>query len=479
MNRLHDLIELISHQWRSPFHWGHHAIVATVIALSLLLFQHNGWLKWLDVATFRLAAAWHLNDRSSQFLPARAPLVVDIDTAAYETAFGAISPLRRERVAELVEAVHAAGAVSLAVDIDLSPNPANQEALGQERLDQLLADIAKSMPVVLVVPLNPGTQAVRHMRFEWVRKMCKAGVGFGISDLVLHQGVISRRANSAANLGAVLAEKLKSNGMGGNAHVQRLVPDVCELARTSLEGEQFFDGISTRSAWANDPGRPQYPLNLEYLKFIHSIVPRYTEDHWEAGGKLIAGRPVFLGGSWGNDDVFLTPVGNFAGVSIHAATLYSVQNEVRPFNEGIAVLLDVVFGVMLGFVFTVMWTIYANASRAIHGRCTAATGWAGCIAAYCGARLVLVVNLLIPPLLLVLFIALSGSLISYGLWLNPGPIVVGMFLHALLIAKSTEHAEPENWTDFYRQHPDIPLQIAFVLFVLISVLIPELLHHGA
>ena len=81
----------------------------------------------------------------------------------------------------------------------------------------------------------------------------------------------------------------------------------------------------------------------------------------------------------------------------------------------------------------------------------------------------------------------SGGLMAHGLWLNPGPIVLGMLLHTLLLKEEAEHppinsgralwraltlrddaGHPiDHWRTYTRHHPAWPLQLAFIAIGLV------------
>jgi hypothetical protein len=116
------------------------------------------------------------------------------------------------------------------------------------------------------------------------------------------------------------------------------------------------------------------------------------------------------------------------GVVIHSATFYSERRPTHAVTHGVAVLLDLIFGVAAGFLFGAVWQRANAAARVLDveglvlRRWLAARGWL--LAAF---------GLLIVWLMM-LFYA-SAWLLTYDLWNNPGPMIVGVFVKTLLASR--------------------------------------------
>ena len=63
----------------------------------------------------------------------------------------------------------------------------------------------------------------------------------------------------------------------------------------------------------------------------------------------------------------------------------------------------------------------------------------------------------------------SGFLFNLHLWLNPLPVVIGMFIDGLLHSRREKHHDPASIRELVNGHPDIVLQVVFVTGVLVYV----------
>jgi hypothetical protein len=56
----------------------------------------------------------------------------------------------------------------------------------------------------------------------------------------------------------------------------------------------------------------------------------------------------------------------------------------------------------------------------------------------------------------------AGWLMAHSFWLNPGPMVLGMLLHTLLLKDEEEHPMA-HWRSYTQHHPTWPLQGLMIL----------------
>lgn len=57
---------------------------------------------------------------------------------------------------------------------------------------------------------------------------------------------------------------------------------------------------------------------------------------------------------------------------------------------------------------------------------------------------------------------IAGSLMAHSVWLNPGPMVLGMLLHTLLL-KGEEPHPISSYRGYTQHHPAWPLQLVLIL----------------
>ena len=156
----------------------HHAAVATVLALLVVVLETHGWLGWLDTASLRVALAWknsssHLLTEGTRFADVRSPGSIKpvlINDEAFELAFFQESPLSREVLTEMLERVMARQPSVVAIDIDLSPGPRGARSnQGQDELNAMLARVAAagSPTLVLVTPFAVSDDAVLDLKYQF------------------------------------------------------------------------------------------------------------------------------------------------------------------------------------------------------------------------------------------------------------------------------------------------------------------------
>jgi hypothetical protein len=125
------------------------------------------------------------------------------------------------------------------------------------------------------------------------------------------------------------------------------------------------DGIRFLSPLAPPIESETRPIN--YRAFFDALDPseqgalRTVESLGTIAGRL-AGRTVFLGGTYGATDKYLTPIGVLDGVMIHAAAFHSRRHPIREARQ-YAYLFEIVVGVLLCYFFTYYGTVTTDIAR--------------------------------------------------------------------------------------------------------------------
>ncbi len=218
-------------------------------------------------------------------------LVVAIDDAAFQNFFGAASPLRQDRVAQLLHTVaqNTPHARKRVVDLDLAPT---LPATGEGALDAALSEDGARW----VLASTPGgTPADNAYRALWRQQLCARGVRFGVP----------------------------------------LVPTDFGYVRLS---HQYAGSLSDAALASGQPDciAPEHPLTLQPAPLsphnLHegTVLP-FSGDLEALALSLTALDPqwVVIGGTWGKDDVFSSPFGMRYGVQIHAAALAGRLNDLH------------------------------------------------------------------------------------------------------------------------------------------------------
>lgn len=448
----------------------HHALVAAVIASFIVLAENGNYLAWLDAISIRIAQASNLDvSNVKQLTPTinnKTPIVLHIGDAMFEKAFLQRSPLDKNSLSTVIQTITDMAPRTLAIDIDLSPGADEfyQFSQTQKVLDQVLSKAAKSCEneskcVVLVVPTLNASQALRYSQYEWMRERCLDGVEFAFSTLVIHQTVSISYPDSLPTLGNVAYDELQ-NGSDSNG--------LCAYIE-SHDADEFFKYQLLKTSPVNIKSKQFNTDYFHLLKTTHDYSYELTSSsELPINVKELV---VFLGGSYGNDDQFVTSAGEFSGVFLHAAGYFTNIFPVNNIGHGAAFILDIIVGVVLGFIFVGLWQKY----RATKDAFVAATTRSEHVRQYVYMRTILVINVSLMFIILLIIYYFSGALLEQQLWLNPGPLVIGMFVHGLISKDAEEHSKHENknWKNMLKNHPDLIWQLPLILFVMFQLF----LHH--
>jgi hypothetical protein len=266
------------------------------------------------------------------------------------------------------------------------------------------------------------------------------------------------RHDTAPPLLANVATDLAADERGAHSRAAT----VCQwAAQTDAHG--FFERI----AHPHDGAHAANAIPLKTALLAPANLHRQAvEPGWSAAGGFafpdLAGKTVFLGGAWGDSDNFFTALSerSHPGVFIHAAAYSTLLDPVRVTSHARAFAIDIVIGTMLGFLFHAIWSgIQSIKKRVINHD----EGLLRLLASAFRWRVVLLLGW-VPPLVIVfVFFWWSALLLSSNSWLNPGPLVLGMFIDAVMAAKTraeegAEHDAAHDQPDAQAAHPKVSLQ---------------------
>lgn len=449
----------------------HHLRAALAVGSVVTLLHAFGLLGWLDALMLRLVSAPQPLVRATGAPPADLPHVVLIGSGLYETTFAQASPLRPESVAALLRAIGAARPSTLVIDLDLSPRPGDPaQDPGRRALDGALHELVRQgVRVVLPLPLRVSTPALQDLKFAWMRDLCagegRGGVLFGLADVLRHQGVVTQYDRTWPAIGAVAAR----NG------------DALSLCRYVLESggrwkaallSTAFDGRSLVAAHAVPRLRP---FNARLLAQADArIALATTLDRLPFDATALAGGAVFVGGAYDARDRFAMALDDaerrVEGVVVHALTFDSLQRPVGVVAGFGAFFLDIALGVGLGFLFAASWGWHLRQQE----RAARADSWAAQLA----PRLSLLANLTLVVVLVALTVLLAHAVLHpLNWWVNPGPVVLGVFAKFVLASRAgpgaaTAHTPPAGTAARLREWDRVLLWI-LVAAALASLLLPH------
>lgn len=421
----------------------HHLQLALLVASLVGLLHHAGALGWLDAVMLRLSGSVHARSIQPPGPDAAPPEVFLIGEDLYENPFGQRAPLDRQRLASLIRAVptdEAQRPATVVIDLDLSPVTGDEAA--QAKLDDALKALAEAdIRVVLPLPTPVGTQSLQRLKADWLQRACQwrspAPHGHGRvllanTEMITHAGQALQFDPAAFTLGVAAA-------LPGDSEE---FDDLCQSGKEQ-QMAAVSSALPTPALRLHHTSRTsQEPYNAHYFggadAHIHLLsAPDRLPETGDHHPVPLAGHTLFIGGAYDSRDRFSTPLDptgqTVEGVVMHAATYYSALHRVEVDMNFIALALDIVAGIGLGYLFAWSWGCHAKAQslRRRDG------GWLG----YVAPKLTLVMNFALAAVLVAALVWAAASwAYPHNWWVSPGPMVLGMFTKFLLTSRPGDHA---------------------------------------
>jgi len=316
------------------------------------------------------------------------PIVLLYDQNKFNYRFKGITPLDRCILANDLKYILEAGPKVLAIDIDLSPleyADKNYETC-QKKLNKIL--IKHNNKIVLVEPINENEKALK-----WKKQLEENGILFANPNIIASLGIVLNKNPFANSLAKIVYGKVSSRYLNERLHHE--------------EKEENFH---------------IEPINYYTAgRFING-----KDDKTSLKNKV-----VFLGGSYGVGDLYLTPIAiNVPGVIIHAYDYFSNLHPIE--TEGLvnllAFLLDVSFAFIVGFIMKKMWGKYIILLKRKETF----------------SYIIIVGNFFILLIFAFFGIFLASVLLKWNIWFSPIPIIIGVFIDGIISALVEQLEECET-----------------------------------
>ena len=225
------------------------------------------------------------------------------------------------------------------IDIDLSPLPQGGDPQ-QAALDRLLAKLAAELPqgVTLTTPAPVVTPQAYEIKRAWLENMCRAGVRFGLPHLHAHEGVVLKRLlapQTLANVAYAAAQQRENSAV------------VCRRV------EQSGDELDFLWLTPASPSGEFEPINAHFYRHLSPFVVDSLQELKRAW-RPRSDQTVFIGGSYGYGDWYLTPAGRQPGVVLHAAAYYSAHDSVAPVSMAWSLSIGVACALVGGYLLVVL-----------------------------------------------------------------------------------------------------------------------------
>lgn len=364
-----------------------------VLASATFILAQEGLLDFTDYLTLSMTNLGDAEVKVDSNANSKAAKVILLTDLSYESDFNQSSPLDRKKLAEMFKNILERKPRVMAVDLDISPR--EQKAEGQNNLDNLLKDKKNKYEtkIILITPMPVLSEKMVKAKAAWMKELCDAGVTFAYPDVHSHLGAVTKYMKSAWTLGneAHLAN-------GDDAH-----NNVCNRLLKSKE-DTFLrkNGENRYSLFDRDDLFSINARSYQNTKVI--LVFDLKNTDWN---QIENCDVVFVGGSYGVGDEYNTPSQKHtAGVIIHAATFYTQGNRVVNTWLWVGYLIDIIIGVMCGALF-----------QYVHKKCGSTRNVRSLI-----SNFILLFGLMVALLWVAQYYLLQN------LWIQPGPMLVGMYL---------------------------------------------------
>ncbi|WP_095504560.1 CHASE2 domain-containing protein [Paraferrimonas sedimenticola] len=378
-----------------------------LIGTILIPLDYYGYLGWLDATILRLGQfdAYHQSSPDKKKLPVT---VIEISQEMYEEYFEYQSPLSRAKLAEIIQLISLANPSTLTIDLDLSPqlNSQEQSQLLYRQLGSLIDD---GVSINLALPFGVNTRQKYLANLSWVDDMCSRGIEFA-EPVVLHN---NRTVLKMAKVSEAMPTTLYEQTAIANKQLDKRT--ICSWSLDDLTSpisikSRLFESSSSASAMVDH--RTLQVLNVNLLRQLQ-IISVETLDGLRKVVESSKWDTVFLGGAYGNEDFFYIADQNIPGVRLQAVEYLNIIYPVETSNL-VALLLEVIVGVIFIFFFQALWK---NRQR--------------CLSIGAGqyaTRVFLDVLIIGYTLFYILLIAvlITPYFLTYAVWLNPAPIVAAL-----------------------------------------------------
>jgi CHASE2 domain-containing sensor protein len=428
---------------------------ATVFVVAVVTIIHTdyGWFDAVDRSALLIIS--HLSafdgegDSKSQDPKV---VILGIDDKTHEEIYFERSPLDRCALLSDLKVIYENKPRLLAIDLDLSPpiwmeklkpkeSASERQVECQKQLYSLIKSNAGSnVKTVLMAPFNVSGHYMAGKK-DWMNKMQEKGVHFGNATLPVEHGLVLHRYIHPQIFSTVVY-CLEKYGQGGNPDKKK--DSVC-LVTPESQSSSASDPLDQLINF--DSNVPSVKTGLiNFQSYVASGMTTRTTTLPELkktnkASSALNDKIVFFGARYGQDDSFLTVLGNMYGVDIHTAAYLSASRGIDELEDQHGhtwkLIIELVYAFSLGIVISYFWKHYfeLNASTSAMRRQIAAVYLAGLVITF--------------SVLLVLLCATSLEVMKrYAIWLSPVPIAVGMLVESFVsgsVIEATCASRKTNW----------------------------------
>jgi CHASE2 domain len=374
--------------------------------------------------------------------------VVYIDGNRHADHYSGRSPLPRDKLVADLKKIYAAKPKIVAIDLDLSPTfdamkaEASDDFRKQGELNDLLDANAEKTILITPFPMDEGPRnKYAGQKLKWMIDRCssedkdgnpKTPAVFAEPHLRETFGYVIEYFDKDFALGKLIYPHLTAK----TRNTEKRSKSPCELAHESLCSGKPQDNIYLNSDnWesTSEDKKIHFKILDTWVRGINLCdifqpgdegTCRNEADKTKNEQTSIEGKVILFGANYGQDDLYTTPLGAKYGLNLHAAIAASEATPIS-FDHAIDVILDVVVGFLFGLWVHKAWGKYFEFATSPESEPDSFQNGSKRLRAY--RWLVALIGGYF--FILVALIVFSFWLLSFGIWLSPIAISVGMLIH--------------------------------------------------
>lgn len=289
---------------------------------------------------------------------------------------------------------------TLFIDYDLSPitydltaenldlEGVNHVKICQSKLDAVLDSIGSRVHLIL---LDPTSEKTSSQVLQWANARKSSKIMFTDGLIISNSGLTTTYSANESSVSSVICYSMGCQNQGHINHHSEA-----------------------------DKNHEENVRRINFKAFSKNVKILAIEDITSSNSNSTNGV-VMVGGRYGKDDKFTTPLGELYGIDLHAASYVSQEQRVSTFHKLTVLILDIAIGIMVGFFAKLSWEYLLNDHSELVKR-------------KLFPLFMLIIMFLFMMACIWLSLKISNFLMGqWSVWLNPAPIVIGMVIHAFVM----------------------------------------------
>lgn len=362
--------------------------------ISGLIFSINTKFNLFEImnsATLKNVSSAFPQERKNYSDNSSATLL--ISNTYFEKEFNSITPLNKDKLKLLLERIIVHNPKTIVLDLDISPdfNFTKNTSLKSD-IYKYLEEVSSHVHIVLPFTFIANTKENMKTKLQWAKRMCNSNIDFAFPFLESEIGTVLQYRTYKSHVSYIAnndTTKKVCNQIATQEDINSLVEKEYNLFQKSF----------------------QIPINFKQIS-SNSIILNSIEDIDKYN---LQDKTLFIGGSYGFSDKYVTPFGEKNGVEILNAVFYSIHYTIDAENIFVATLIDILVGISFGYVVSYLLRKRLNVKT--------------------NDEKIKNNTALVTVLIIFMFISYILSAVvfhKFYVWINPFPIVLGIFIDLLI-----------------------------------------------